>query len=297
MIDFSPDCRAVLIGSLPLSDHRAALEMILRYTPDIPLWPQLPRLAKEGMTRQFIDGFPGLTEDGKRFWIDTEGADFTTRMAEFYEDCGALDDDSNPSSRARFALDRDAARGFYVFCQAMAAKTTRPWTVKGQITGPVTCGIGVRDSSGRAIIHDDNLRDMLARLIASRAEWQTRVLGGLPRLAAAPMLFIDEPAMVGFGSSGFSGISEEMVSEAVGAVIAAIHRGGGVAGVHICANGDWRPVLTSQTDVVSFDAYSYFEFPQKLPTVGNVLGVASGRDAMERNMLRKSHAKMRKIKF
>jgi hypothetical protein len=258
-MDFSPRCRPLLIGSLPLTDYQSALEMIFRYTPEIPLWPQLPRLPKEGMIRQFLDGFPGLKEEGKRLWVDTEARDFPEQMAAFYEECGQTEAVDNPCC-GRFAMNREAAGGFYAFCQALTLRgETKLWTVKGQITGPITTGIGVRDSHGAAIVHDDNLRDTLTRLIAMRAACQARVLGGLVDTGVPPVIFIDEPAMVGFGSSGFSGISREMVSEAVGQVIAGIHRGGAVAGVHICANGDWQPVLASETDIVSFDAYSYFD--------------------------------------
>ena len=261
-MDFSPCCRPLLIGSLPVSDYQAALAMIFRYTPEIPLWPQLPRLPKEGMIRQFLDGFPGLKEDGKRLWIDTEASDFPEQMAAFYEEYGQVEMEDEPCL-ARFAMNREAAGGFYEFCQAIALKSSqeglKPWTVKGQITGPITTGMGVRDGHGAAIVHDDNLRDMMTRLIATRAACQARVLGGLVNIGVLPVVFIDEPAMVGFGASGFSGISREMVSEAVGQVIAGIHGGGAIAGVHICANGDWQPVLASETDIVSFDAYSYFD--------------------------------------
>jgi len=233
--------------------------MIFRYTPEIPLWPQLPRLPKQGMIRQFLDGFPGLREDGKRLWIDTEAADFPEQMAGFYEEYGANEAADDPC-QGRFAMNREAAGGFYAFCQTLSRDDEpRPWTVKGQITGPITCGIGVPDSRGVAMVHDDNLRDMLVRLIATRAACQARLLGRLARRGIPPLVFIDEPAMVGFGSSGFSGISREMVSEAVGEVITGVHRGGAVAGVHICANGDWQPVLASAADIVSFDAYSYFD--------------------------------------
>jgi hypothetical protein len=250
----------VLIGSLPLHDHQAALAMIFRHTPEIPLWPQLPRLPKEGMIRQFLDGFPGLKEDGKRFWIDTEAIDFPEQMAQFYDECGQAEAEKDPC-RPRFMLNEDAASGFYAFCQALAhgGEKRDLWTVKGQITGPVTSGMGVKDSHGRAIVHDDNLRDVLVALIAVRAECQARVLARFANQGTPPLVFIDEPAMVGFGSSGFSGISREMVSEAVSRVIAGIHRGGALAGVHVCANGDWQPVLASATDIVSFDAYSYFD--------------------------------------
>ena len=50
-----------------------------------------------------------------------------------------------------------------------------------------------------------------------------------------------------------------MVAQAVSEVIAEIASAGGLAGVHICANGDWGPVLSSAAHIVSFDAYSYFD--------------------------------------
>jgi hypothetical protein len=75
----------------------------------------------------------------------------------------------------------------------------------------------------------------------------------------SPIVFIDEPGLVSFGSSGFAGVSREMVAETVAEVIGAIKAAGGLAGVHICANGDWGPALTSDTDIISFDAYFYFD--------------------------------------
>jgi len=50
-----------------------------------------------------------------------------------------------------------------------------------------------------------------------------------------------------------------LVADAIHEVISAIHAAGGLAGIHICANGDWTPALTSATDIVSFDAYSFFD--------------------------------------
>jgi methionine synthase II (cobalamin-independent) len=39
----------------------------------------------------------------------------------------------------------------------------------------------------------------------------------------------------------------------------AVHAEGGLAGVHVCANTDWSLIFDSTADIVSFDAYSYFE--------------------------------------
>ena len=39
---FQPNCLATLIGSLPLTDHGKASDLIMEYTPEIPFWAQLP---------------------------------------------------------------------------------------------------------------------------------------------------------------------------------------------------------------------------------------------------------------
>ena len=86
-----PRCLPILIGSLPLTDHDEAAELIVSCTPEIPLWPQLPKLKREGMIRQFLDGFPGLVDSDEagaangRFWVDTSAERFTLQMAAFNE--------------------------------------------------------------------------------------------------------------------------------------------------------------------------------------------------------------------
>ena len=50
-----------------------------------------------------------------------------------------------------------------------------------------------------------------------------------------------------------------MASETVAEVISEIKKDGALAGIHICANGDWGPALSSAADIISFDAYFYFD--------------------------------------
>jgi len=255
---FKPQCLPILIGSLPLTDHQDAVEIILSYSSEIPLWPQLPKLPREGMVRQFLSGFPGLQEDGSRFWIDTDLADFEDQLASFYQDY--MDIVENPSllHSSRFAIKDETAPGFAVFTDILSQQQPHLHAVKGQITGPVTTGIGVKDQHNRPIIYDDSLRDILIKLLALKGRWQVielKKVTGLP----SPIIFIDEPGIVSFGSTGFMGVTREMVSEAVAEVIEAIHNSGGLAGIHICANGDWGPALSTDADIISFDAYFYFE--------------------------------------
>ena len=255
---FAANCLPILIGSLPLLDHQEAMQLILNYTPAIPLWPQLPKNPREGMIRQFLTGYPGLVDDGNRYWIDTNAEDFEEEMAAFYEDYMRVEENHELLHRSRFALGMDSAPGFFTLQKFLAQERSVHLTAKGQVTGPVTTGIGVKDQNGNSILYDDNLRDILIKLLSMKGRWQVaelqKCIGQIP-----PIIFIDEPGLVSFGSSGFGGVSREMVSDAVAEVISVIQMAGGLVGVHICANGDWGPALSSAADIISFDAYFYFD--------------------------------------
>lgn len=255
---FQANCRPILIGSLPLMNHEAAMQLILTHSSEIPLWPQLPKKPKEGMVRQFLTGFPGLVDEGDRYWIDTGDPDFEQEMAAFYEEYMRVEDNPESLQSSRFALGMDSAPGFFTLLNTLAEGQFQYLTAKGQITGPVTTGIGVKDSQGNSIFYDANLRDILIKLLSMKGYWQVAELQQFTK-ESPPIIFIDEPGLVSFGSSGFGGISREMASEAVAEVIRSIQAAGGVAGVHICANGDWGPALSSAADIISFDAYFYFD--------------------------------------
>ncbi len=255
---FSPNCLPILIGSLPLYHHHEAVELIFESTPQIPLWPQLPNLDKEGMVRQFVSGFPGLVDQDATCWIDTGNEEFTSKMTAFYEHFFQCQNLETLPQESLFALGPDTARGFFVFKEMLASSSLIPLSVKGQVTGPVTAGIGIKNQQGLPLVYDENLRDLLIKLLAGKARFQIEQL----RIfcdAVPPIIFIDEPGIVNFGSTAFAGISRELVLDGVTELIAAIEKAGGLSGIHICANGDWGPALTSHADIISFDAYSYFD--------------------------------------
>ncbi|WP_136797022.1 hypothetical protein [Desulfosediminicola ganghwensis] len=254
----TPNCRPLLIGSLPITNHQQAADIILRYTPEIPLWPQLPKNPREGMVRQFLTGFPGLIDSNKGFWIDTEAEDFAVSMTAFYEEYMAVEANHDLLKDSRFRLAADSASGFSVLLDTLHLRKHDSYTVKGQVTGPITTGIGAKTGQGESIFYDDNLRDMLVKHLTMKGCWQARQIQQRAKIKT-PIIFIDEPAMVSFGSSAFVGITRELVTESMSEIISGIRATGALVGVHICANGDWAPVLQSKADIISFDAYSYFE--------------------------------------
>ena len=253
---FQGNCLPVLIGSLPLKDHQEAAELVLRYTPEIPIWVQLPAFKEEGMIAQFLPGFPGAVTTEERTFIDTEGERFDSEFLAFYEDYVAQTESSAEVSDSRFALKPDTAGGFFALLDNVHALETPPVAVKGQVTGPFTFCTGLSDQNRRAIFYDEQLRDAAVKHLAMKAQWEVNQLS---KLGCPVIVFFDEPALAGFGSSEFISITREEVGACLKEVFEAVQHAGGLAGIHVCANTDWSMILETSVDIVNFDAYSYFD--------------------------------------
>lgn len=258
MTDFKPNCLPLLVGSLPMKNHLEATNLVLEYTSDIPLWVQLPSYKEEGMLYQFLPGMPGLQIKGNDFYIDTSTESFEDEVLEFYEEYMAILENPEKIHKSRFELTDMTAKGFSAFIETVTSLPYIPVAVKGQVTGPITMGIGVKDQAGRLLFYDDRMRDIVTKQIAMSARWQAVKLSEL-KTPNKPIIFFDEPGVVGFGSSTYISITREQITESLKEGIDAVHDGGGIAGIHICANGDWSLALESGTDIINFDAYSYFD--------------------------------------
>jgi len=263
-ISFTPNGLPVLIGSLPLSDHKEALERIFTATPEIPLWPQLPGDPYEGMMPQFAEGIPCIREENLRdpegrILYDTGGADFEAQMLAFYEDYMAVLENPEAPAGARFRVSRERAEGLYCFSEALQSgqHNDNLAALKGQVTGPFTMLTGIKDTQGRAGYYDDTIREMVVKGMAMKAAWQTRFLACCNNRPV--IMFIDEPALAGLGSSAFISVSNAEIQEMLNEVTGAIHQAGGLAGIHVCANTEWEILLGSEIDILSFDAYSFFD--------------------------------------
>ena len=254
---FSPNCLPLFIGSLPVMDPDLACDLVQTYSPAILSWSQMPGHDKHaGMVAQFAPGLPGLKADQKGMYVDKNDPGYEQAMLQFYETYLAVTAEASDLALDQFALTAQNAPGFHRFLERLHKPDQSCLAVKGQITGPFTMGTGIKDRDGRAIFHDDVMRDILVKLLVLKACWQVKQLA---RKGIAVILSIDEPGLAGFGSSEFISISRDDIVAVLSELVQAIQGAGALAGVHVCANTDWSMLMTAGVDLISFDAYNYFD--------------------------------------
>lgn len=253
---FEANALPVLIGSLPLTDHDEATRLILKYTPDIPLWVQLPHYPEERLMSQFSEGLPGIREDSGRLYFDTNGPEFERELVAFYERYLSIMEGTSPLEGSIFSFSNSTGRGFRAFIKAVSTLKDGLAALKGQITGPFTMLTGLKDEAGRLTYFNTALREAVVKALALKARYQVETMKAV---SSRVIMFLDEPALSGFGSSGMISIRKEDVIADITDIITSIHQAGGLAGIHVCANTDWSLILSTPLDILSFDAYGYFD--------------------------------------
>jgi methionine synthase II (cobalamin-independent) len=253
---FEPNALPTLIGSLPLSDHREATRLILDYMPEIPLWAQLPGYPEERLISQFTEGLPGIRDNGDSLYFDTEDPAFEQELLSFYEQYLGVTEAGLPLKESIFAFSGRTGRGLEAFLEAIPQADPRPVALKGQITGPFTMMSGLKDKGGRLAFFNPQLREVIVKSISLKARYQAEEMKALGHRV---ILFLDEPALAGFGSSAMVGIKKEDVIADLTEIIDTIKQTGSIPGIHVCANTDWSVILETPLDVLSFDAYGFFD--------------------------------------
>ncbi len=258
--NFTANGLPVLIGSLPLDSHKKALDWIFDATPEVPLWPQLPSDPREQMLPQFAEGIPCIREEDPeqasgKIYFDITYDNFDDEMLSFYEEYLKVAESVNELAGSRFTTSPQRAAGLYALAERIAGANGLQ-AIKGQVTGPFTMLTGIKDTQGRAGYFDETIREMTTKGIAMKAAWQSVFLGKSGRPV---LMFIDEPALAGLGSSAFISVTADEIQTMINEVADAIHLAGGLAGIHVCANTDWGLLLASKIDVISFDAYGFFD--------------------------------------
>lgn len=238
------------IGSLPFVEAQEAVDLILRYLPNAPFWPQLPkRDTREGMITQFSENLPGLKIDqrGLRFApVDKE-----KELEAFYEKF--LEQDLS-----YFAISPDFARGLRAFYQRLKALNPEDLSkiefIKCQVTGPFTFCSGINDPEGKTILHDKVLMQAMVKGLSMKALWQ---LDYFKEFGKKIIMFFDEPYLTSVGSA-YTPVNRDEVINVFSELTEGLRGLGCLVGVHCCGNTDWSMLADAQgVDIINFDAFEF----------------------------------------
>jgi methionine synthase II (cobalamin-independent) len=235
------------IGSFPFTDIDEAIDIIFSACPEIPFWPQLPkRYQMENMYTTFLESVPCVVidENNDTVFMNTEE---TKGIERFYEDY------YNGNIEA-FSVSEKVAPGFYRFLEKLKDIREGIGFIKGQLTGPFSMGLGLKDEKGKPVIYNHSFFDIIKKALNMKAKWMVSAIKTMyPEKDV--IIFFDEPYMVSFGSAYVSISKEETISllnETLEGVEAKI-------GVHCCGNTDWSVLFGANVDIVNYDAYNFLE--------------------------------------
>lgn len=259
-ITFSPGGLATGMGSLPHRDPEAALDVVLAHVPEIPHWPQLPRRSpREHFVFQFLQPLVNcglLVRRSQRWGFDSGSEDYPESLTRFYTIALAAEE-GDAESLQHFLPAAEAAAGFHAFlARARSAELSAARFLKGQIAGPLTVALELKDRDGIPAYYKEELRDVLVRTLALNARSQAAALAAA---GALPIVFVDDPGLAASGSRLHLAISRDMVLEDLNRIFAAIRSEGAITGVHSCEAIDWSLLTQSGVAVISMDGYRYAE--------------------------------------
>jgi len=237
------------IGSLPHKESSAALDLIFKYAPNIPFWPQLPkRDFREGMLAQFSENLPCITIKQNDVVFDSSQSE--TELERFYDRIIARDVDY-------FEISREYSQGFSDFYERLKKNDLREVEyLKGHITGPFTFAASLVNEQGVALLHDEVFMQVIVKGLAMKALWQVEKLR---KFGKKIIIFFDEPYLGCFGSA-YTPVTKEAVVTGLEELVSTIKSGDVLTGVHCCGNTDWSIFTDVQNlDIINFDAFGFFD--------------------------------------
>ena len=157
-----------------------------------------------------------------------------------------------------FQAQEEHHAGLYEF---LGRDVSKFMAVKGQVTGPISEGLLVEDSTGRPVLYDESYSEIVRKTVNMAAKWQ---VGELKKLNDNVIMFFDEPSMSLLGTP-FASISDD---EAVAWINEAIEGVDAITAIHCCGNTNWPLVLSTNIQLLNFDAYVYGKnitlFPEEI---------------------------------
>lgn len=235
------------IGSFPFTDVNETIDFIFSTSREIPFWPQLPKRSPvENMYTTFLEGVPSVVFDSKKetAFVDTED---TKGIEQFYEDV------YNENLEA-FKVSEVVAPGFYRFLERLSEIKDGIKFIKGQLTGPFSMGLGLKDEKGKPIIYNYGYFDIIKKALNMKAKWMAKAIKArYPEKEL--IIFFDEPYLVSFGSAYVS-ISKDETITLLNDVTNGINA---KRGVHCCGNTDWSVLFNADVDIINYDAFNFLE--------------------------------------
>jgi hypothetical protein len=247
------------IGSLPFTNPQEALTLILAELSTCPHWPQLPQRGRqEHFVHQFLQPLVAcgiLVSENDRWFFDLSRDTSAESLTAFYSSCMAAEEGDADALRC-FLPGPEAAAGLHAFLAGLKTdeRLQKADFVKGQIAGPLTVALELKDEQGRPAYYHGDLRDIVIRTLALNARAQAAALSAL---GPAPIVFIDDPAIGALGSRLHLALNRETILEDLNFIITAIQSEKGLAGVHACEAVDWSVLTDSMVDIISVDTYRF----------------------------------------
>jgi len=240
---------AIGIGSLPYTEEAPALDLIFKYLPETPFWPQLPkRDIREGMVAQFSQNLPCLKMTSDGIFYDPKNQEHELEI--FYEQIISNNLDY-------FKIGPDFASGLFEFYTRLEkANLEKVEFIKCQITGPITFAASIKDNKGVALLHDPVFLQVITKGLIMKALWQIKLFS---KFGKKIIVFLDEPYLSGFGSA-FTPIDKASVVKELSEVADGIKTENTLVGVHCCGNTDWSIFTDIKSiDIINFDAFSFMD--------------------------------------
>jgi hypothetical protein len=227
------------IGSLPLTSATLAIRSVAEFSPEVPFWPQLPRLSeRESIVGQGLGIVENLIEPrNEGYGYQVKEGQLDSVLESFHQSSGEL----TPANAAGFGAFEEALSSG-LFSSATA--------IKGQIEGPITLSAYLFHN-GRPFLADPVLFAAVAFHVSQIIGWQIDRLqpAGLPLL-----VFVDEPALC-LDAPVSNAVPEEKRLNALAATLEAVRSRGAYAGLHCCAAQPFERMCRVQPDIISFDAH------------------------------------------
>jgi hypothetical protein len=226
------------VGSLPFTSAAPAIDLVARYCPEVPFWPQLRRMSpREAMIPQTfgrqLHHLSALKHE-HAWGLPSERVDaFLTAL-----------------ERAEARFERSSAAGFFAFTDAFErGRFPSARAVKGQVMGPVTtaCSLVV---DGTSFADRAELREAVADYLVRLAGWQ---IDALLKLSSSVVLVFDE-AYLG-AAARQSPERRQMVADLLKSVILRVRRPAVLIGIHCCDEVPLSLIAEIEPDLYSFDAF------------------------------------------